>query len=243
MKTFWKWLSIIVITLGLLVGAGIGYLATAGSYHATSAAQTVAHRAETTPDYFLFKPTAVKQRASVIFYPGAFVASDAYSIWAARVAEAGYAVYLLKTPLSFSLLSQNAADKVLDNTTGKVVIGGHSLGGVVASGYVGQHQTNDRVRGLFLLASYPQAKDNLAQTKLPVLSVTASKDKVLNWQTYRQAKAFLPAATSYVTLKGGNHGGFGSYGHQKGDGRATIANAKQQTLIAKALIAWLATIR
>ena len=61
-----------------------------------------------------------------------------------------------------------------------------------------------------------------------MLSITASQDKVLKWNNYKTAKKRLPKSTDYQTIKGGNHGQFGNYGHQKGDGTATITQDEQE---------------
>lgn len=53
----------------------------------------------------------------------------------------------------------------------------------------------------------------------------------MNQEAYQEAKQYLPERTEYVSINGGNHGGFGSYGEQKGDGEAEISNADQQTVI------------
>lgn len=62
---------------------------------------------------------------------------------------------------------------------------------------------------------------------------------VLNWKNYQKGKKYLPKSTTFVSIKGDNHAGFGSYGDQRGDKKATISNQKQQRLIAQALIKWL----
>jgi alpha-beta hydrolase superfamily lysophospholipase len=229
-----RWLVLIIV---VLLAGGIGYLATGGTYHASSTAKRVAQESVETNAYFEFKAKAPAKNKVIAFYPGAFVESKAYGVWAENLAKQGYSVYLLKTPLSFSLIDQNAADAVKKaNPAKQLIIGGHSLGGVVASGYAGRHRS---VAGLFLLASYPQEKDKLNKLSLPVLSLTASNDKVLNQEKYQSAKKWLPVSTVYKNIAGGNHGGFGSYGQQKGDGIATISNAKQQTEIAKLVADWL----
>ncbi|ECL0183892.1 TPA: alpha/beta hydrolase, partial [Listeria monocytogenes] len=44
-----------------------------------------------------------------------------------------------------------------------------------------------------------------------------------------------------VSIKGGNHAQFGSYGEQHGDGKATISGPEQTDQVANALITWLNT--
>ncbi|MET3644018.1 hypothetical protein ABID27_000640 [Streptococcus gallinaceus] len=47
---------------------------------------------------------------------------------------------------------------------------------------------SNRVKGLILLASYPSEKTDLSKKKLAVLSITASRDAVLNWDNYQSSK-------------------------------------------------------
>ncbi len=103
-------------------------------------------------------------------------------------------MYIVRFPLNLAVLSGNKADRVLKATGGPVVIGGHSLGGVMAARYAKTHASS-RLAGVFFLASYADEKGRLAKRGLPVLSVTASHDGVLNWSAYRKAKANLPQAT------------------------------------------------
>lgn len=98
------------------------------------------------------------------------------------------------------------------------------------------------LKGVFFFASYPDQKGRLDHTSLPVLSLTGSRDGVLNWSRFRTAQKYLPRETTKQTITGGNHAGFGAYGPQKGDRAATISNHAQQTAIAQALLKWLATL-
>ncbi|MFD1317148.1 alpha/beta fold hydrolase [Loigolactobacillus zhaoyuanensis] len=173
----------------------------------------------------------------VIFYPGALVEPASYSVWAQQVAAAGYPVYIVHFPMDLAVLAPNQADNILKNSQRNYVIGGHSLGGVMASRYAQRHQ--ERLKGVFFLASYPDKKGSLRSTVLPVLSITASRDGVLNQTAYRAAQQDLPRSTTRVQIKGGNHAGFGSYGTQKGDHTATISNQEQQRQVAQNLIKWL----
>lgn len=93
------------------------------------------------------------------------------------------------------------------------------------------------------MASYPDQKGRLDQTKLPVLSLTASRDGVLNQEKWQAARKYLPTTTRFAEFKGGNHAGFGDYGHQKGDHRATVSDQAQQDWIARQLLNWLQQIK
>ncbi len=224
-------LGVLVLVLAVLaVGTAVLQHKT---YQASSQAQTAAKAAtKTTKDYLLFKSSG-DTKATIIFYQGALVEETAYATMAKDLAKEGFNVYLLKTPLNLPVLSSQKALKVIKkNNLTNVYLAGHSLGGVVAC--LNAADSND-ITGLILLASYPSEKTDLSNSNLKVLSITASKDKVLKWDNYKAAKKRLPADTQYVTITGGNHSGFGDYGHQDKDGTATISQSEQENQIVSAI--------
>ena len=103
---------------------------------------------------------------------------------------------------------------------------------------------------MFLLAAY-SVKD-ISSSDLPMISITASKDSVLNKEKFDENKVNLPegitiisveqlsngstsGSTIYYEIEGGNHAQFGSYGSQKGDGTASIDSDSQQLLVIEIL--------
>ena len=110
----------------------------------------------------------------------------------------------------------------------KVFVGGHSLGGVVSTIEAKKLNEMGQVAGLILLASYPDQSTDISETQIPVLSITASNDKILKQEKYEDAKSRLPESTLYKIIEGGNHSDFGLYGQQKGDGEATMSAEEQQ---------------
>ncbi|WP_125702529.1 alpha/beta hydrolase [Lacticaseibacillus daqingensis] len=235
MKKRTKLLFILFAVLALL-GLG-GHIALRAQAHpATPAAAQVAATAAAVGDTRVFGPKRAK--LTVVVYPGAFVDPAAYSLWAQRVAAAGYRVAIVSFPYDLAVLGGNRADTVV-KAGQRYVIGGHSLGGVMASRYAAAHPQG--LAGVFFLASYPDAKGKL--TDVPALSLMGSRDGVLSWSAWRKAKANLPAATTFAQLTGGNHAGFGAYGGQKGDRAATVSNAAQQKWVAAQLTRWLVTLK
>ncbi|MQS76366.1 alpha/beta hydrolase [Companilactobacillus halodurans] len=232
MKKFTKWLLGIIILLVVIVFTTV-IVVKNKEYSPSSSAISVAKTSQTVNGTIKFP--GQKDKPRVIFYPGALVSPKSYSIWASRVAQAGFSVYIVQFPLDLAVLNVNAANKVHNQQP--YVIGGHSLGGTMASRYAKNHQKN--LRAVFFLASYPEKKGDLHEINVPVLSLTATNDGVLNQSHYKQAKKLLPNKTIYQVIQGGNHAGFGSYGRQKGDNKATITNRKQQILISNLLIKWL----
>ena len=102
-------------------------------------------------------------------------------------------------------------------------IGGHSLGGVCSSYYASKH-LND-FKGLIFLGAYTIF--NLVDSKLKVLSIYGSEDKVLNMKKYKKYKPLLPKDLVEFVIEGGCHSYFGMYGIQNGDGTPKISNEEQ----------------
>lgn len=211
------------------------------TYYPSHQAVSKSKKAEERGDTLIFK--GQPENPSVIFYQGAFVDNRSYSVWASEVAKAGYTVYLLKAPLNLAIVNPNQASSVIDREHLKsYVVGGHSLGGVMASRFAEKNKQQTALEGVFFLASYPDKKGSLKGYQGAVLSVVGTQDGVLNWSTYNKSKAYLPKQTSYQTIHGGNHAGFGSYGKQKGDNKANISNYQQQKEVATLLVQWLEDI-
>ncbi|BBH21579.1 carboxymethylenebutenolidase [Paenibacillus baekrokdamisoli] len=189
-------------------------------------------------DRLTFQPNGKAIGPSVIIYPGALVEPASYSAWAAKLAESGHTVYIIKMPLDLAVLGKNRADRIIDEHPGKTfVIGGHSLGGAIAARYAAEHA--DKLKGVFFLASYADSKGKLNQKGLPVLQLTASKDGILDWTSWEKDKKNLPAEAEYVSIEGGNHAQFASYDKHRGDKRPSISEKEQQDQLVKAMNSWL----
>ncbi|WP_034550562.1 alpha/beta hydrolase [Carnobacterium funditum] len=214
-----------------------------------AATNQASYTVEKTTDLVYFKPKEPAIPISIIFYQGALVNQKSYSIWASKLATEGYPVYLIHHAFNLAVTSKDKAQTIINEyAIGDYVIGGHSLGGVMASRFAHDKQMNPStesglLKGVFFLASYPDPKGSLKNSLLPILSVTGSNDGVLNQKSYIDGKKFLPKNTLYLSIKDGNHAGFGSYGHQKGDNPATISNEEQQKQLSLILSSWLDTIK
>ncbi|MBW4085503.1 alpha/beta hydrolase [Paenibacillus sp. S150] len=196
---------------------------------------------EQNDNWISFEPSATLG-AAVIFYPGALVAAEAYAPLAQKIAAAGHPFYIAKMPLNLAVIKSDAAEEIIRvHPKLTFVLGGHSLGGVMASRYAAEHA--DQLKGVFFLASYPDEKGSLEDTTLSVLSVLGTEDKVIDQENYNKGRSYLPGNTVYYSVKGGNHAQFGSYGEQKGDGKATISEEEQQTLTARAMLDWVGNLR
>ncbi|WP_192803411.1 alpha/beta hydrolase [Streptococcus agalactiae] len=218
------WLTTSILAILLAIGMTIYF----NTYQASPLARRIAKTATNHKNYLLFRSKG-KVKANIIFYQGALVEEEAYSQLARDLADKGYNTYILKTPLNLPVLSPYKAKTIIDqNHLTNVYLAGHSLGGVVAS----QNAKVAPVRGLILLASYPSSKSDLSHKKLRVLSITASNDHILNWEKYEEAKKRLPNSSTFRTIVGGNHSRFGNYGHQKGDGKATLSHKSSEKQLA-----------
>lgn len=218
------WLTTSILAILMAVGMTIYF----NTYQASPLARRIAKTATNHKNYLLFRSKG-KVKANIIFYQGALVEEEAYSQLARDLADKGDNTYILKTPLNLPVLSPHKAKTIINqNHLTNVYLAGHSLGGIVAS----QNAKVAPVRGLILLASYPSRKSDLSHKKLRVLSITASNDHILNWEKYEEAKKRLPNSSTFRTIVGGNHSRFGNYGHQKGDGKATLSHKSSEKQLA-----------
>ena len=171
--------------------------------------------------------------AGFLFYPGGKVESTAYAPLMLALAERDILCVLIPMPCNLAVLNPNAAEGIQEQfpEIENWYIGGHSLGGSMAARYGAKHP--GKLRGLVLLAAYSTA--DLADSGLDVLSVYGSEDGVLNMEKYESNRGNLPETTVEIVIPGGNHGLFGSYGAQDGDGVASISAAGQIQCTAEAI--------
>jgi len=176
------------------------------------------------------QPTGEARTTGLIFYPGAKVDPRAYVPNLTPLAAAGYPVVVLKLPYNIAFFSPKGAHRVMDDhrQITRWAVGGHSLGGVVASMVAGGD--DPRVRGLLLWASYPNS--SIAdRTQLQVTSISGSNDALATPAKIDAAKSKLPPDTRYVVIHGGIHSFFGDYGLQSGDGTPSITRDEAQAQI------------
>ena len=136
-----------------------------------------------------------------------------------NLAKEGIDTFIVKMPFNIAFFKSDAVKDVMDEYKyNNWYLGGHSLGGVVASKDTKKHN----IKGLILLASYTTNKVNCK-----VLSIYGSNDGVLNYNSYKKNKKNIPN-NMQVVIDGGNHAYFGNYGEQKGDKKAVITRKEQQ---------------
>ena len=174
-----------------------------------------------------------KAEAGFIFYPGGKVEHTAYEPLLQACAERGILCVLVEMPYNLAVLDMDAASGLEEYfpDIDSWYIGGHSLGGAMAASYLADNA--DGFDGLILLASYSTA--DLSRAAVNVLSIYGSEDGVLDREKYTENLANLPTDFTELVIAGGNHAGFGVYGEQKDDGKASITNAEQISIAAESM--------
>lgn len=164
--------------------------------------------------------------SALIFYPGGKVDYTAYSPLMAKIAEEGTDCFLCEMPYDLAVFGINRAAEVMKAYSyEKWYIGGHSLGGAMASVFAGGR---DDISGLILLGAYPTSQPNC-----PSLLVYGSLDGVVDREKLEFGLSCENA--SGVEIPGGNHAWFGSYGSQTGDNQAEISHEEQWSITADAV--------
>ena len=186
-----------------------------------------------------FTPTDTTPDTGLILYPGARIDARAYAPFAQDIAEQGYLVVLLPVRFALANFQPNAAAPVMsafpDIETW--VVGGHSLGGVVAAEFTNTHIED--VDGLVLWAAYPAEDQDLSAQAIDVISIHASLDGLVTVQEVTDNKYLLPSDTEYVLIEGGNHAQYAWYGNQRNDFTPTIDGETQQAAIVDATLVFL----
>jgi dienelactone hydrolase len=225
-----------------LVAGLFAYLASvtySPSEHAEAAMQSDGQvRVTKVKQGYRFEPQGIEVlEPNIVFYPGGLVEPASYSPLAKTMAEHGHRVYIAKMPLNLAMFGQNRADIfIAEHPDEAFVIGGHSLGGAFASRYASEH--SEKLEGIFYLASYADDSGSLRATGLSALQITGTDDGVLNREEWEKTKTNLPKNTTFVSIDGGNHGQFGSYGMQKSDHAPEITEDEQLQNVVQALDDW-----
>ncbi len=188
-------------------------------------------------DYVTFSPKANKvvpiTKQGFIFYPGGKVEYKSYAPLLRNLSDLGITSILVKMPFNLAVFNKNGADgkqSLFKNVT-SWYIGGHSLGGAMASSCLKEHASE--YKGLILMGSYSTV-DLSSYTNLSTLSLLAENDKVLNQEKYETNKKYLPSLTE-TTIKGGIHSYFGDYSIQSGDGTPSITVDEQNQIMVKSI--------
>jgi len=235
-KRLLKRITAVLVLIIVLIGASAFYYSQsyyraddkALSFCSSTASVQVAY----SDSVIIFTPEKVTDNhTGFIFYPGGAVEYSAYAPLMSMLAKNGVTCFLLKMPLNLAIFDINAANGIIECNPDieSWYIGGHSLGGVAASKHISKHI--DDFDGLVLLGSY--STEDLSSAKLKVLSVYGENDGVMNRTNYEKYKSYLPSDMVEYVIPDGCHAYFGSYGEQKGDGKASITPVQQQEMSAE----------
>lgn len=188
-------------------------------------------------------PNQSSFKTGFLFYPGGLVDPHVYDEWMSELASKGMEVVLVKMPVNLAVLGINRGVTVMEDFPDieQWVIGGHSLGGAMACSVIDGNR--DAFEGLILLAAYPGQNADLSDWDGAVLSLSAEFDGLTLPEDLEQREDLLPSpyktssifdwpssltgTTVYYEIPGGNHGQFGTYAPQEGDGTAAITRDEQ----------------
>ena len=228
-KRLIKGLKITLFVLFVIVLGGFIYLNMNTYDPSSEASELLDHeQVQVLDDYYLVMPI-YEEIGTFVYYPGGLVEPASYLPFALKMAEEGIRVVVMKMPLNLAILNNDAYLSIdAQDTSGPVLLGGHSLGGASASLFLRDYEEID---GLVFLASYPADSADLSGVEYPVLSIRASMDGVMDLSAYEEAKSLLPSDTEYQVIEGGNHAQFGDYGVQSGDMEASISREEQQNQV------------
>ena len=227
-----KRLKVIFIAISAFIVVLIAgfFIYVSNYYHADDVALAVMKKEterDVQDDYIALSPSTSSD-AALIFYPGGKVEYLAYLPLLEKItAQTGMMTILVEMPFNLAVFGASKADQVIERFPNITdwYIGGHSLGGAMASDYASKNQT--KVEGLILLGAYIYG-DYPAESALTIHGT-------LETDVAKQ----IDYSQNVIAIEGGNHAQFGHYGKQKGDPDATISREEQQKKTVDAIEAFL----
>ncbi len=168
--------------------------------------RTVAGWADAPNYYYEFTPASGSPTEALIIYPGANLDERAYAVQAHTIAASGYLVAIVPMPSYLVLNGIDRADAVISNHPEiiKWSIGGHSFGGVGACWYLtGGYTYSNKINGIVLWASYPDAAQPINTYPVKVISIWGTNDGLTTSSKIDASKPNLPADTRLCRTSGG----------------------------------------
>lgn len=225
MKKRFKIALITIVSLAIILPSAF-LLYAADFYKADEVALEVMESDSTlrVQDNFIVVSPELPSDTALIFYPGAKVEYLAYVPILEKIRQnCGITCILVKMPFNMAIFDANAADTIMDQFPDITnwYIGGHSMGGAMASDYASKNQ--EKVIGLILLGAYIYGNYPDENTLTVYGSFNTSVEERI---TYTE---------NIVVIDGGNHAQIGNYGKQAGDPDATISSEEQQRIAVEAV--------
>ena len=139
-------------------------------------------------------------------------------------------------PLRLAIFNTGAAADIIEehDRINTWIVGGHSLGGSAAAIFTAKNP--DELDGIVFLASYPASSSDLSVAAMEALSITGSKDGIIDNASLTNTEKLLPINTEFLDIEGGNHSQFGDYGLQSGDNPADIDIEIQHKLVVQNIL-------
>ncbi|MBQ9492955.1 MAG: alpha/beta hydrolase [Oscillibacter sp.] len=160
---------------------------------------------------------------ALVFYVGFRVEEAAYAPLLLLVAQESADVFLVKMPLLISYLGVGKADEIRNAYSYEHwYIAGHSMGGNAAASYA--LSAKNPPDGLIMLSAFLRSGTKI---NTRTLALYGSHDQAIDVSQFEPMRAFLPEGSEVHCIEGGNHGQFGSYGQQTGDGLPEITPEEQ----------------
>lgn len=216
-----------MISVGLLLLVALGFYIYVSDYYRADEEALKVINSDTDiivqDNLTIFTPDEPSDTA-LIFYPGAKVEHIAYAPILDKLTEQGIICVLVKMPFNMAIFNSDIADDIFEKLPDveSWYIGGHSMGGAMASKYASDNR--EKVEGLILLGAYVYG-DYPPESALTIYgSLNSSVGEKID---YRE---------NIVVIEGGNHAQFGNYGEQKGDLTSTIGWEEQQDITVEEII-------
>lgn len=177
--------------------------------------------------YYVLNPINTSKTSNdLIFYPGGLVNSDSYLYKLGEISqELNIRIFVIKAPFKAAIFDINSAKRIIEEyNLDKVIVGGHSLGGISACRFV--LNNGNKVEGLFLFGSY--CDEDITKFQGKIISVIGQNDNIINKDNYNKAKSNLPTSNTQINeVEGLNHSDFGNYGLQKKDKESLLTEAEK----------------
>lgn len=185
-------------------------------------------------ELIIITPVVIDNQVKPLYFiPGGLVEPYAYIDTMEQIAIARKsAVYIQKPLLNLAITNINQSVRIIkDYGIDKPIIGGHSLGGVVACRNIASNP--ELFSGLLLIGSYCDASITGFGGQVNV--VHGSNDKILSRDNFEKNRGNLPMQVAVREVPGLNHSGLFDYGLQKGDGEMTIDKGAYLKILSGAL--------